>query len=75
MVQKGNRMNIVYFSHSYNDPLVNECFLQLIQSENLILSLDPPSDSFNAAKLIRHLNNCNGMIALLSRRSAATCPI
>lgn len=65
-------MNIVYFSHSYNDPLVNEYFSQLIQSENLILSLDPPSDSFNAAKLIRYLNNCNGMIALPSRRSDAT---
>lgn len=65
-------MNIVYFSHSYNDPLVNEYFSQLIQSENLTLSLDPPSNKFNAAKLIRHLDNCDGMIALLSRRSDVT---
>jgi hypothetical protein len=45
-------MNLVYFSHSYREqdaPRVNY-FGRLIRSEGLIPSLDPPSESLNAAK-------------------------
>ncbi|MCE8426970.1 MAG: hypothetical protein J5U19_01095, partial [Candidatus Methanoperedens sp.] len=57
-------MNIVYFSHSYReeDRGLVEYFGELIQSQGLIPSLDPPSDSVNAAKLERHLNNSDGTI-------------
>ncbi|MGZ4865036.1 MAG: hypothetical protein ACXV3U_04750 [Halobacteriota archaeon] len=60
-------MNVVYFSHSYNDPEVSNYFGSLIQSEDLRLSLDPPSKTFNSAKLTRHLASCDGMVAILSK--------
>jgi hypothetical protein len=45
-------MNLVYFSHSYReqDALCVNYFGRLIRSEGLIPSLDPPSESLNAAK-------------------------
>lgn len=63
-------MNIVLFSHSYRpeDNILVEHFSGLIQSQGLIPSLDPPSDSVNAAKLERHLNSSDGMVAVLSWR-------
>ncbi len=63
-------MSIVYFSHSYRkeDTFLVEYFGELIQNHGLIPSLDPPSDSVNAAKLERNLINCDGMIAILSWR-------
>lgn len=63
-------MNIVYFSHSYReeDNFVVSFFGKLIQSQGLVLSIDPPSENINAAKLERHFNSTDGMIAVLSRR-------
>lgn len=63
-------MSIIYFSHSYRkeDNFLVEYFGQLIQSQGLILSLDPPSRSVNAAKLERHFNDSNGMVAVLTSR-------
>jgi len=65
-------MNIVYFSHSYReeDRSLVEYFGELIQSQGLIPSLDPPSESINAAKLERHLNNSDGMVAVLNWRKS-----
>lgn len=63
-------MNVILFSHSYRpeDNILVEHFSGLIQSQGLIPSLDPPSDSVNAAKLERHLNSVDGMVAVLSWR-------
>ena len=69
-------MSIVYFAHSYRerDAGVVDFFARLIQSEGLTLSLDPPSDAVNGAKLQRHLNASDGLIAVLSRRPEGTSP-
>ncbi|MEV0295313.1 hypothetical protein [Nocardia sp. NPDC050710] len=69
-------MSIVYFAHSYRerDAAVVDFFARLIRSEGLSLSLDPPSDAVNSAKLQRHLNASDGMIAVLSRRADGTSP-
>jgi hypothetical protein len=69
-------MQIVYFSHSYRpeDQRVNDFFSRLMKSENLILSLDPPSDNVNRSKLQRHLNGCDGMVAVVTRRVPEVSP-
>lgn len=63
-------MNVVYFSHSYRkeDNFLVQFFGELIQSQDLVLTIDPPSQNVNAAKLERHLNSTDGMIAILSWR-------
>jgi hypothetical protein len=68
--------NIVYFSHSYRgqDAEINDYFGRLLESEGLTLSLDPPSDSVNSAKLERHLNYSDGMVAVLTRREGGVSP-
>ena len=69
-------MNIVYFSHSYRqeDAHIVKYFGRLMRSENLIPSLDPPSESVNAAKLERHLNSSDGMVAVITRRQGGVSP-
>jgi hypothetical protein len=63
-------MNLVYFSHSYRkeDVVSVNFFGRLMRSEGLVPSLDPPSESVNAAKLERHLRSSDGMIAVLNWR-------
>lgn len=63
-------MNIVYFSHSYRkeDNFLVKFFGQLIQSQDLVLTIDPPSQNLSAAKLERRLNSTDGMIAVLNWR-------
>ncbi|HPS89689.1 MAG TPA: hypothetical protein PLC35_06940, partial [Methanosarcina vacuolata] len=63
-------MNVVYFSHSYRkeDNFLVKFYGELIQSQDLVLTLDPPSQNVNAAKLERHLNSTDGMVAVLSWR-------
>ena len=73
-------MSIVYFAHSYRerDASVVDFFARLIRSEGLTVSLDPPSQSVNSAKLQRHLNASDGMeYAVLSseRRNLAAHPV
>jgi len=67
---------LVYFAHSYRerDARVVDYFGRLMRSEGLLPSLDPPSDAVNGAKLQRHLNSSDGMIAVLSRRESGTSP-
>lgn len=69
-------MALVYFAHSYRerDARVVDYFGRLMRSEGLIPSLDPPSDTVNGAKLQRHLNSSDGMVAVLSRRESGTSP-
>ncbi|MBV8901566.1 MAG: hypothetical protein JOY92_15810 [Verrucomicrobia bacterium] len=69
-------MNLVYFAHSYRkeDAPIVKFFGQLMRSTGLIPSLDPPSDSVNAAKLERHLTYCDGMVAVLTRREGGVSP-
>jgi hypothetical protein len=64
-------MNIVYFSHSYRpeDNKVVTYFGKLLEEKGIIPSLDPPSESVNAAKLERHMLSTDGMIAILTKRS------
>jgi hypothetical protein len=63
-------MQIVYFSHSYRkqDAGSTRYFGELIRSMGLVPSLDPPSETVNAAQLERHLNTADGMIAILNQR-------
>lgn len=63
-------MNVVYFSHSYRkeDNFLVKFFGELIQSQELVLTLDAPSENVNAAKLERHINSTDGMVAVLSWR-------
>lgn len=69
-------MSIIYFAHSYRerDANVVDFFARLIRSEGLTVSLDPPSDAVNAAKLQRHMNASDGMVAVLSKRTDGTSP-
>src|SRR5947208_12879480 len=69
-------MNLVYFAHSYRkeDAAVVGYFGRLLRSENLLPSLDPPSDSVNAAKLERHLNSSDGMVSVLTQRIGGVSP-
>ncbi|GAA3805867.1 hypothetical protein [Amycolatopsis tucumanensis] len=69
-------MPVLYFAHSYRerDARIVDYFGRLMRSEGLVPSLDPPSDSVNGAKLQRHLNASDGMIAVLSRREDGTSP-
>src|SRR5207237_1028678 len=69
-------MQIVYFAHSYRqeDQRVNDFFSRLMESEGLVLSLDPPSETVSAAKLQRHLNSNDGMVAVLTRRNGGISP-
>ena len=63
-------MNRVYFSHSYRkeDAGIVQYFGFLLRHQGLILSLDPPSETLNAAKLERHINSSDGMIAVVTKR-------
>ncbi|WP_224089908.1 hypothetical protein [Arthrobacter sp. StoSoilB13] len=53
---------------------VNDYFARLMKSENLVPSLDPPSDAINGAKLERHLNYSDGMVAVLTDRGSKISP-
>lgn len=68
--------NLAYFSHSYRkeDSAVVEFFLRLMLSEDIVASIDPPSNSLNSAKLERHLNATDGMLAVMTRRDASVSP-
>jgi hypothetical protein len=63
-------MHLIYYSHSYRtaDNDINEFFQELMLSENMTPSLDPPSDRLNSAKPERHLRSTDGMIAVLPYR-------
>lgn len=63
-------MNLVYYAHSYRKPdaPVVEFFSELMRSEGLVASLDPPSDRLNSAKPERHLRSTDGMVAVLTAR-------
>jgi hypothetical protein len=68
--------SLVYLAHSYRsrDAMVNDYFARLIESEDLVPSLDPPSQSVNAAKLERHLGQSDAMIAILTERETGASP-
>lgn len=63
-------MLVVYYSHSYRpaETDINEFFQELMLSEGMIPSLDPPSDKLNSAKPERHLRSTDGMVAVLPYR-------
>ncbi len=63
-------MHLIYYSHSYRpgDKDINEFFQELMLSEGMTPSLDPPSDRLNAAKPERHLRSTDGMVAVLPYR-------
>lgn len=69
-------MQIAYFSHSYRpvDTYVVDHFAKLMRSTGVTPSLDPPSDKVNAAKLERHLNASDGMVAILTVRDGGVSP-
>ena len=45
-----------------------------MESEGILVSLDPPSKTVNAAKLQRHLNSSDGMVAVLTVRDEGVSP-
>lgn len=63
-------MHLIYYSHSYRpaDKDINGFFQELMLSEGMTPSLDPPSDKLNAAKPERHLRSTDGMVAVLPYR-------
>jgi hypothetical protein len=63
-------MHLIYYSHSYRpaDKDINEFFQELMLSEQMTPSLDPPSNRLNAAKPERHLRSTDGMITVLPYR-------
>lgn len=69
-------MRLIYWSHSYRpeDERVNRFFTRLFDREGLRVSFDPPSPSVNAAKLQRHLNGSDAMVAVLTRRQGGPSP-
>jgi hypothetical protein len=69
-------MQIAYFSHSYRpvDTYVVDHFAKLMRSTGVTPSLDPPSDKVNGAKLERHLNASDGMVAILTVRDGGVSP-
>jgi hypothetical protein len=68
--------SLIYLSHSYRprDVRVNDYFVRLIESEDLVPSLDPPSSAVNSAKLERHLVQSDAMIAILTERESGVSP-
>lgn len=69
-------MNLVYYAHSYRKPDIPVVgfFSDLMRSERLIASLDPPSDHLNSAKPERHLKATDGMVAVLTAREGGVSP-
>jgi hypothetical protein len=69
-------MQIAYFAHSYRpvDTYVVDHFAKLMRSEAITPSLDPPSNRVNGAKLERHLNASDGMVAVLTVRDGGVSP-
>lgn len=63
-------MHFVYFSHSYRpaDDELNKMFEQLMVSEGMTASIDPPSDQLNSAKPERHLRSTDGLVCVLPYR-------
>jgi len=63
-------MQLIYYAHSYRKPDagVVEFFGELMRSEGLVPSLDPPSNRLNSAKPERHLGSTDGMVAVLTTR-------
>jgi len=69
-------MNLVYYAHSYRKPDADVVgfFSDLMRSERLVASLDPPSDHLNSAKPERHLGFTDGMVAVLTARDGGVSP-
>ncbi|HZM78685.1 MAG TPA: hypothetical protein VFC19_23410, partial [Candidatus Limnocylindrales bacterium] len=67
---------IVYFAHSYRteDTQIVDYFARLIEANGLLLSLDPPSDRVNTAKLERHLLHSDAMVVVLTEREPSVSP-
>lgn len=67
---------IVYFAHSYRpeDAEIVDYFARLIEADGLLLSLDPPSNRVNTAKLERHLLHSDAMVVVLTQREPAVSP-
>lgn len=69
-------MHPIYFSHGYREreaPFA-AFFSSLMSKVGFIPSLDPPSNDVNSAKLERHLNYTNGLVAVLSNRDGGPSP-
>jgi len=66
----------VYFAHGYREreaPFA-AFFGKLLRKQGLLPSLDPPSESVNAAKLERHLRYTKGLVAIVSSRNGEISP-
>ena len=63
-------MHLVYYAHSYRKPddELNEMFEELMVSEGMTPSIDPPSDRLNSAKPERHLRSTDGLLCVLPYR-------
>ncbi len=71
-----NGLQPVYFAHGYREreaPFA-AFFGKLLRKQSLLPSLDPPSESVNAAKLERHLRYTKGLVAIVSNRDSAVSP-
>lgn len=69
-------MQPVYFAHGYREreaPFA-EYFSNMLRRQSLVPSLDPPSETVNAAKLERHLRHTKGLVAVVAARSGEVSP-
>ena len=67
-------MHLVYYAHSYRKPddELNEMFEELMVSEGMTPSIDPPSDRLNSAKPERHLRSTDGLLCVLPYRKGSS---
>lgn len=67
-------MQLAYYAHSYReeDAGITEFVLELIKGRDITVSLDPPTDNLNSAKLERHLRESDGLVAVLTARDHAS---
>lgn len=69
-------MQPIYFAHGYRkrEAPFAAYFGSLLRNNNLLPSLDPPSDTVNSAKLERHLKFTKGLVAILAERETGVSP-
>lgn len=69
-------MQPIYFAHGYREreaPFA-AFFGKLLRRQELLPSLDPPSETVNSAKLERHLRYTKGLVAIVADRDGTISP-
>ena len=69
-IECNSNMHPIYVAHGYRDREAKyfNFFASLMKKSGFIPSIDPPSGDVNSAKLERHLNFTDGLVAILTNR-------